>query len=234
MTGTVAAAAAATPAVTASPFDALLAEIGTVTTGTADLAKALGEAAAKTDGAPGGDDAAIAAAAGEGTEGEGDGKPAEGAAADGAEPELGKSFAVTYADGTQGEAIDATDLLKSLMDRVELGETKSVEVTTGLLAVIKSQGEMLKSLSEQITTFANQGRPRKAVVTVAEKPAAVIDAGAAAAADGISEAEFWGKAMAAQVKGAINSVDIAILEGDINRGLQPRAEIVQRILAAGV
>jgi len=214
-------AAAAAPA---NPFDALLAEIGVVGS---DMNKAQSDQAAAVEATD--DDAAIAAAAGENAGGEdtSEGKKKDDVTGDDTPPELGKSFAATLADGSTVEAVDATELLKSLITRVELGEVKSVEINTGLLAVVKSQGEMLKSFGARLETLANSGRKRASVVTVVEKPAAA--AAVEAAPDGISLDEFWGKAMAANAKGVINATDIAKIESHINNNMQPPAELLARI-----
>ena len=212
-----------TEATAASPFDAIIAEL--VTT-----AEEINKSQADMPTDPGAteDDEAIAAAAAAETATDGKAPEGDGAPMEKSTTELGKSFTVTLADGTEGEAVDATELLKALVDRVEVGEVKTVDAIKSMLGVVKSQGDLIKSLSDQVSTLANSGRRRASVVTITEKPAAAI-AAVAPAADGISVDEFWGKAFAAQTKGAISSVDIAKIEFAINHNQQPPEEILARI-----
>lgn len=209
-------------------FDALLEDIGGVSAAHDELAKALPVAAEEgdEDGKDGKDkdgkdtsedDAKIAAAA---KEGEGDA--------------LGKSFTFKDADGVEREAIDGTDLLKSLLGRVDAGEAKTAEVLTAAMGVIKQQGAMLKSLSETVGALAGQGRGRKAVVSIVEKPAGAAEALAKSHASegGVSGEEFMAKALACQAAGKLSGRDVATAESYINMNQAPPAAIVSIVLGA--
>jgi hypothetical protein len=192
-------------------FDALLDEIG-------GLAKALpaeGDAAA---------DDKVAAAAEEGAEGgEGEG--------DEEEAEMGKSFKLKLEDGTEVDAMDGTELVKSLIGRVEGNEEKVLAAVTGLVGIVKSQGELVKSLQGQVATLSASGKGRKAVLTITEKPAPKAEElKKSEGGEGMTGEEFMAKAMAAQVAGKITARHIAIADQYVGSGQQPPADIVRAVL----
>ena len=194
-----------------SNFDALLAEIGT-------LAKAM----------PAGDDGKIAAAAGDagvtvnpapaGEDAAGDGDD-EGA---GGDDPMAKSFMLKLEDGTEVPAMDGAALIKSLTDRVEKNETTVLGAFNAILPLVKS-------LSEQVGKLSASAQPRRAVLTVAERPAAAAAPSAATPA-GVSGEEFMAKAMAAQTAGRLNGHQVSMAEQYINAGQQPPADIVRAVL----
>lgn len=217
-------------------FEALLAELNDEV---ATMAKAL---PADT----GEDDEKIQAAAEGGEEGheEPDGDEAEGAEGDGDEdddapkgkekPMFGKSMSVTTEDGETVEAIDGTELVKSLMGQVEALETKFVgaEATlakslTDTLGVVKAQGELIKSLSAKVAKLSEQGRGRKSAVTVHEPPAM---AKSMPAVEAPKPEELMAKALSAQKSGALSSIDVSRVENALNLGMfDVAAGIVARI-----
>lgn len=105
----------------------------------------------------------------EGMGGEGDG--------DGDEGPMAKSFSFQLDTGEVVEAIDGTELVKSLQDEVALLKSER-EATQGELGVvfdafkaqlkkqtecINSQGQLIKSLSAQVEKLSSEGRGRKSV-----------------------------------------------------------------------
>lgn len=208
----------------ATSFDALLADI--TATGE-DLTKAIAAS----------DDGQIAAAA---AEGEGDGEGDEDKDTDKDGEKLTKSLTVIGEDGEQSQAVDATDLLKSLMARVETGEVKTGEVLGAFMGLVKQQGELIKSLAGEVRALGSQGRGRRSVLTVHDKPGATEDltkslAAGAAEGDGekpvgLNGQEFLAKALAAAKDGRIGYSDASLCETYINRGAQPPAEIVRAVL----
>jgi hypothetical protein len=187
------------------------------------------------------DDADIAAAAAEGADA---GDHAEPDADDfGGEPDgdaddelMGKSFRFTLEDGQEVEAVDGTELVKSLMARFDaFGSTvaqKEEAMTKALGAavdLIKSQGEAIASLQTEVKRLASEGRGRKAVVSVAEKPAAGTMMKSEPA--GISGEEFMAKALSAQKVGRITALEVSKAEGYLLKGLAVPADIVNRVLA---
>jgi len=190
------------------------------------------------------DDEAIQAAAGEGGDADGEGQPAgegegetdENEAGEDTAPPFGKSMTLVDAEGKQVEAIDGTELVKSLMD--ELGSLKasaaahegvvlkSLESTLGL---VKSQGELIKSLTEQVKKLGGSGRGRQAVLNVNEKQAVGGLAKSAPAAAALSGTEVLAKALEAQRAGKITGLEVSRLENALNAGMAPQAEILSRI-----
>lgn len=212
-----------------SKFDALLEDIAT---NGEDLAKAVN----------GTDDERIEAAAAEGAEGDAagtGGADSEGGATGDGEEALGK--ALTAKDPVTGEetdAIDATELLKSMV--AEMGSIKdgNAKVFTAIVGQMKAQGDLIKSLHAEVRQLGAGGRGRRSVLTVHEKTAPDLakalgaegDAGGAQAEpEGMKPQEFLTKALAAAGDGAITYNDANYCETVIGRGGQPPAEIVAAV-----
>jgi|GEM_PF-1840471 len=147
-------------------------------------------------------------------------------------PMMGKSMTVEI-DGKQVEAIDGTELVKSLMGQVEqlggkLGATEAslAKALSDTLAVVKGQGAVIKSLQETVTKLAAAGRGRKSVVTVADPAPMAKSAGAAAPLQG---RELMAKALAAQQAGRLTGLDVARVESAINQGAPAPADVLSRI-----
>lgn len=216
-------------------FDKLLAELDGLATEAETMRKALPADDGK-------DDEAIQAAAGEGGAGDGEGEPAGEGEGEGDEneegkdtaPPFGKSMTLLDAEGKQVEAVDGTELVKSLMDQVSALQAtvgaqegvvlKSLEST---LSLVKSQGELIKSLGDQVKKLGAAGRGRQAVLSVAEKPSAGVMAKSAPA--GMSGQEVLAKALQAQRVGKITGLEVSRLENAINAGIAPQADILSRI-----
>lgn len=169
-----------------------------------------------------GDDLNPEGGEGLGDEGEGDG--------DGDET-MGKSFALKLEDGTELEAIDGTELVKSLMARVESNEGTVMKALGTAVDLLGKQGNMIKSLQDEVKKLAGEGRGRKTVVSVSEKPVAgATMAKSQGAADGLSANEFMAKALAAQASGRLTGLDVARAESALNKGLPVPQDVVNRVI----
>ncbi len=210
-------------------FEKLLADLAKAESDQETLSKALPTADEGMDDDKVQDAAAegAAKAAGDGDADDKGGKP-DGDADD--KKPMTKSFEVVLPDGTKVQAEDGTELVKSLTARLEKSEGTMVKAMECALGLIKSQGEMLKSLGDQVKKLSGEGRGRKAVVTMAEKKDQTTLAKSESQADGLTGEQFLVKALTAQKAGRITAADVAIAEGHLNRGIQPPAEIVQRVL----
>lgn len=168
---------------------------------------------------------------GEHIEPDGDeGAGAEGGDGDGDET-MGKSFALKLDDGTELEAIDGTELVKSLMARVESNEGTVMKALGTAVELIGKQGDMIKSLQDEVKKLAGEGRGRKAVVSVSEKPVAgATMAKSQGAAEGLSANEFMAKALAAQASGRLTGLDVARAESALNKGLPVPQDVVNRVI----
>jgi hypothetical protein len=193
------------------------------------------------------DDKTIAAAADEGAgdkvAGEGDadagaaGEGAEGGEGEGEGDEsLGKSFQFELANGEKVDAIDGTELIKSLTaqvgaltGRLDESESTLLTVLTTATDLIKSQGAAINDLNTKVAELGNSGRGRKAIVAVIAKPEA--DLAKAEEPQGLTRNEFMLKAEAAFERGAIRGLDISMIETSFNKGLPVPENIRNRVLA---
>lgn len=170
------------------------------------------------------------AAAGAGVEG-GEGDDADGKA-NGEGAPMAKSFQLTLDDGTVIEAQDGTEMVKALGDRLSSTETMMAKALGDTLALVKGQADMIKSLSDQVKKLSGEGRGRKAVLSVVEKPAPVAATMAKSQqAEGVTPEIFFAKALDAQKAGRISGTDIAVAESCLNRGQAIPENIVQRVMA---
>lgn len=203
-------------------FEKLLAELQELQSDQEDLQKALPDDSGE-------DDARIQAAAEEGGEAEPDDEGA-GEDPEGGEGEIGaKSFTLKLEDGTEIEAQDGTELVKALnarLDETEANVTKALETA---VALIKSQGDMIKSLSDRVAKLGGEGRGRKAVVSVVERPPAGSTLSKSDQTTMTGE-EFLAKALDAQKAGRITSLDVATAEACLNRGAPVPDAIIKRVV----
>lgn len=179
-------------------------------------------------------DGKIVAASGEAGGDEDDlddeGNPVAKPAAD--DQPMGKSFRVKLPDGTEVDAQDGTELVKALGDRIDATEGVVLKTLQAAVSLIKSQGDQIKALHTKVVAIGSEGRGRKAVLSVAEKPAA----GEAALAKsqeqaGISGTEFLAKAHESMNAGRITGRELMDAEAHINRNLPPPEAIVRKVLA---
>jgi hypothetical protein len=85
-------------------------------------------------------------------------------------------------------------------------------------------------MSDRITKLSGEGRGRKAVLSVVEKPAPGASTMAKSEPTGMSPDVFFAKALDAQKLGRISGTEIAIAEASLNRGEAIPAHIVQRVV----
>lgn len=179
------------------------------------------------DGEEGEDDATIAAAAAEAGAGAGAAPAAKAEA-------FGKSFEFTSEDGSKHAAVDATDLVKSLMARQEETDGALTKALGSFTTVIKSQGEMIKSLTGQVAALAAQGRGRKTMVSISEKPALGDLQKSQAADNGMSTQEFFAKANIAFDAGKITGKDLNVISVSLrmNEAHTLDKSLVTKVLSA--
>jgi hypothetical protein len=141
-----------------------------------------------------------------------------------------KSFQFTLDSGEIIEAQDGTKLVKSLMNRIEKNEGTLTKALGTAVTLIKSQGDMIKSLQEKIGQLSGQGRGRKAVVSVVEKKSAAL-VKSVQEEEGMSANEFMTKALSAQASGKITGNDVARAEAYLNKGMPIPSDIVSRVIS---
>lgn len=213
-----------------SDFDKLMGELNQLAADQGELAKALPADDGK-------DEDNIQAAAAEGGLGGGDGDGAGEGDEDGAEDGKGdgapmaKSFQLTLEDGTVIEAQDGTEMVKALAE--DLNQTKGTmaKALGEAVTLIKGQNDMIKSLTDRVAKLSGEGRGRKAVLSVVEKPAPAATMAKSQQAEGVTPEIFFTKALDAQKAGRISGTDIAVAESCLNRGVAIPENIVQRVMA---
>lgn len=187
-----------------SQFDELLAQLKAAETEQTTLAKAL-------PAEDGEDDQAIQAAAAEGETDADEENPEDADDGDDSDDApMAKSVTATV-DGEEVEAIDATDFLKSLDARVGAQEEVLAKALASTLTTIKAQGDMIKSLTAEVKKLAGQGKGRKTVLTVMEKPAAG-ETMAKSQQDGMTPADFMAKCNAAFNAGKITGKELTTID----------------------
>lgn len=200
-----------------SDFDKLLAELSQETENQETLAKSLA--------APAADDAKIAAAA---------------AAGDGAktnpedEEDLTKSLdSVNAAAAAAGVAvIDGEEFAKSidsLGGRMSAAEDVLAKAMDSALGMIRTQGEMIKSLNDKVTALSGEGRGRKTVVTVTERQPAGEPL--AKSNPGYTVGEVMAKATAAWDAKKITGQELTTLDVALRSGTPPSEAILAKIVS---
>lgn len=150
---------------------------------------------------------------------------------DGDEGEFGKSFEFTDENGVKHNAVDATEMVKSMLDRQEAHEDVLAKAMTTMTNVMQKQGEMIKSLTAEVKALSSQGRGRKSLLNVAEKP----DAGLlkkSQDSDGMTQEEFFAKANAAFDAEKITGKDLNVISVCLRSSHPIDPELIKRVISA--
>ena len=153
-----------------------------------------------------------------------EGGPSDGDEDNEDEPPMKKSFTVSLPDGTEAEALDGDELIKSFTDQVAglRAETNAAlaQVATALgrsTKLIKSLREQNTALAAQVTALGNSSRGRKSALTVHERP--MVGDQSLAKAEGISPRDLMAKALSAQQAGRLTGSQVAEIDAYAARGL---------------
>lgn len=214
-----------------SDFDKLLEELNALGEETETMSKAMSDAdgaddsdekiqGAAADGGDGDDEGADAGAAdgGEGGDGDGDGDDDDG------DEQMGKSFMLQLEDGSEVEAFDGTEMLKSLQAQLKANDERSSQALEQAVGLVRKQGDMLKSLQEKVASLQNAGRGRKAVVSVADAGKEPLKK-----SEDMPANEFMAKALTAQKEGRITGLDVSRMESYLNKGLALPQDLVDKV-----
>ena len=147
------------------------------------------------------------------------------------EEAMGKSFTAVV-DGKEVEAIDGTELVKSLMARIDTGETDMAKALGTAVSLLKatttkldSQGNEIALLKSQIAEIGNQGTGRRTILNINEKPVAGInDKGPE-----ITPETIMAKATAAADQGVITYRQAAFIDGSLRAGQLPDRGLLTKI-----
>lgn len=129
---------------------------------------------------------------------------------------MAKSFAVTFDDGSEGEAYDGTEIIEQIMrdmDAQRANMTRALELSTSL---IKSLSTEVQGLREHIEQLGRRPAGRKSVLHVHEKPDAMAKADSAPT---VEPRQIMAKALAAQRNGRLHGAQVAEIEAYMNRGI---------------
>jgi hypothetical protein len=203
-----------------SSFDELLKSLAQVEEGAGTLAKA---APAAED-----DDEMVAAAAAE-----------SGVDADGGNPEDddegGEEFGKSLGSADDGsEMVDATELVKSLMARQESTDGVLAKAMTSMVGALSKQNDMIKSLQAEVGKLASQGRGRKTLVTISEKPGIADTLAKSEGADDgkITTGELLAKSHAAHAAKKISGVELNTIDVCLRNNWPIDAGILQKVALA--
>jgi len=166
----------------------------------------------------------------DGEAGEGGDDAAIQAAADAAD--FGKSFEFVDEKGEKHEAVDATALVKSLLERADRADDTLAKALTAMNGVVAKQGELIKSLTDQVKALSSQGRGRKAVVSIVEKPDAGTLAKSQASEEGMSTEQFFAKANAAFDAEKISGKDLNVISVCLRSNHPIEPALIQKVMSA--
>ena len=205
-----------------SDFDKLLSELGGIQT---DLEQTMAKALPADDGT---DEKNILSAAEDGgRDGDADDKGGKPDGDEDDEGEMTKSFEVVLDTGEKVQAFDGTEMIKSLQARLEKSDGNMTAALTQVAGVLKGQNDLIKSLQLQVAALGNEGRGRKTVLNIAEKPTTLAKS---QAPEGVTPDVFFSKALAAQKEGRISGSDVALAETMLNRGQSIPEALIQRVM----
>lgn len=165
-------------------------------------------------------------------------KDVKGGKASGKKAPLAKSLTVKLEDGTEVEAFDGAEMVKSLTDsfgalttRIDESDSVLVKAMGQTVSLIKAMGESLANLQTKVAALGNEGRGRKAVVTLVEKPAGTTLA--KGGEQGINPDEFMAKATSLFNERKLSGVELAYIEGSFNRGnFQLPPALISKVMPA--
>lgn len=162
----------------------------------------------------------------EGMGGEGDG--------DGDEDPMAKSFSFQLDTGEVVEAVDGTELVKSLQNEVallkserETAASQSEKVFQAVLGQLKNQGRLIKSLSAQVEKLSSEGRGRKSIAA----PNAAMAKSMGADAGGLTPDRLLAKANAAFDAGRISGKELTVIDVSLRHGAALDDGLMARVLA---
>jgi hypothetical protein len=158
--------------------------------------------------------------------------------ASGKKAPLAKSLTVKLEDGSEVEALDGTELVKSLTDslgalteRFDANESVLAKAMPQLVTLLKAQTTLITGLQAQVKAIGNEGRGRKAIVSMVEKPS--TGTLAKGGEDGINPDEFMAKATAKFNDRKLSGMELSFIEGAFNRGqFQLPPDLVSKVVAA--
>lgn len=153
---------------------------------------------------------------------------------DGDEGPMAKSFSFQLDTGEVVEAVDGTELVKSLQNEVallkserETAASQSEKVFQAVLGQLKNQGLLIKSLSAQVEKLSSEGRGRKSIAA----PNAAMAKSMGADAGGLTPDRLLAKANAAFDAGRISGKELTVIDVSLRHGAALDDGLMARVLA---
>lgn len=164
-----------------------------------------------------------------GGEGSGDGASEEG-------DELSKSFEVTLENGQKFKALDATDLVKSLTEKMGTLESATGEALGLCVTMLKSLAADNAALHAEVAKLAKTGTGRSSLLAIVPQKDAPGAGGSTALvkseAKPMSGQEFLTKSETAYNEKKITARELMLAESHINRGEAVPAAIIQKVMGS--
>ena len=186
----------------------------------AELLKSLDDMDEKADKLAAPDDKVVKLAAEEGEEGEEDDD------GEGEGTPFGKSLGTNAAGD---DLVDATDLVKSLMDRLETTDDTLAKAMGSIVGVIGKQTNLIKSLQADMKVLANQGRGRKAMLSVLDKPDLAQTLVKSEDASAFTPADLMLKCNAAYAAGQITGVQLSKVDVCLRNSWPVDADVLIKV-----
>lgn len=151
-----------------------------------------------------------------------------------------KSFKVTLDDGSIVDAEDGTELVKSLLARVDNTEQDMIKALGGTIDLVKALSvqltattELAKSLQTKVNELSGEGRGRKTMVSIHEKlnTSDLAKSESAAAATNLVE-EFMTKSHAAFAAKKITGLELTSIDVAHRQGFAVEPSLVAKVLAS--
>lgn len=143
-------------------------------------------------------------------------------------------------DGEEVEAIDATELLKSLDGRIGKTEDVLAKALTSTVAALKDSQEMIKSLTARLDKLAGQGSGRKTVITVMDKPSVAAASAETLAKsqsnqqEGVAVEEFFAKANSLFESKKLTGLELNTISVCLRERQQIDPKLVQKVVSTNV
>lgn len=144
---------------------------------------------------------------------------------DGFEP-IAKSFAFQLDTGETVEAVDGTELLKSLSDSVANTDARLEKSFGEAVSLMKSMHGEIASLKKQVAKLSGEGRGRKAVVNVHEHAEPM-----AKSQSGLTPNDLMAKAQAAFAEGKLSGRELNEIDASLRMREAPNPSLIAKALA---
>lgn len=151
---------------------------------------------------------------------------------------IGKSLGmVTLESGEEVEALDGTELVKSLIGKIDSISAKNTETEGQMLkamekclSLIQTQSDLIKSLQAEQNKLRGEGRGRKTVLNVSEKNVAGSQLAKSESAE-MNADEFLAKSNSAFDAGKITGLDLTTIDVCLRQGTSIDPAIIQKVLS---